>query len=52
VSFFSDFYVPQRSAQQAARRARSFYQQRYIIQIDIDLENFLADAFIMHPNSW
>jgi len=34
-------YRPYRSVQQAARRAQSFYQQGYTIQIDIDLEKFL-----------
>lgn len=33
-------YMPHRSVQQAARRAQSFYQQGYTIQIDIDLEKF------------
>jgi len=33
-------YRPHRSVQQAARRAQSFYQQGYTIQIDIDLEKF------------
>jgi RNA-directed DNA polymerase len=33
-------YRPYRSVQQAARRAQSFYQQGYTIQIDIDLEKF------------
>ena len=35
-------YRPHRSVQQAAKRARSFYQQGYTIQIDIDLENILT----------
>ena len=34
-------YMPHRSVQQAARRAQSFYQQGYTIQIDIDLEKIL-----------
>ena len=33
-------YRPRRSVQQAARRAQSYYQQGYTIQIDIDLEKF------------
>ena len=33
-------YMPHRSVQQAARRAQSFYQQGYTLQIDIDLEKF------------
>jgi RNA-directed DNA polymerase len=33
-------YMPDRSVQQAARRAQSFYQQGYTIQIDLDLEKF------------
>ncbi len=42
-STFSDNsfgYMPHRSVQQAARRAQSFYQQGYTLQIDIDLEKF------------
>lgn len=33
-------YMPHRSVPQAARCAQSFYQQGYILQIDIDLEKF------------
>ena len=33
-------YMPERSVQQAARRAQSFYQQGYTIQIALDLEKF------------
>ena len=33
-------YKPHRSVQLAARRAQSFYQQGYTLQIDIDLEKF------------
>jgi len=40
---FSDYsygYRPERSVQQAARQAQTFYQQGYTVQIDIDLEKF------------
>jgi len=40
---FSDYsygYRPERSVQQAAKQAQTFYQQGYTVQIDIDLEKF------------
>ncbi len=40
---FSDYsygYRPERSVQQAAKRAQEFYRQGYIHQVDIDLEKF------------
>jgi RNA-directed DNA polymerase len=39
-SEFSYGYRPERSVQQAARKAQEFYQQGYIHQVDIDLEKF------------
>jgi len=39
-SEFSYGYRPERSVQQAARKAQEFYRQGYIHQVDIDLEKF------------